>query len=167
MPGGDHPVGFAQVNRFVGGGQCDHEGAGGLSRLDSGRRVLDHDAFGRLDAQPLGSEQVGVRGGLAGFDILAGDQNLGMLESEHPQVGERSFETGRGGDGNPAAVKGAVQRTPVFANTGVRADNVAAQLAIADGAIVGTTFKVDGYIWSDVDQRRVAEFMQAARAARG
>ncbi|MCB0152725.1 MAG: SgcQ protein, partial [Caldilineaceae bacterium] len=69
--------------------------------------------------------------------------------------------------GTLAAVKGAVQRTPVFANTGVRADNVAAQLAIADGAIVGTTFKVDGYIWSDVDQRRVAEFMQAARAARG
>ena len=69
--------------------------------------------------------------------------------------------------GTLAAVKGAVQRTPVFANTGVRADNVADQLAIADGAIVGTTFKVDGYIWSDVDQRRVAEFMQAARAAHG
>ena len=69
--------------------------------------------------------------------------------------------------GTLAAVKGAVQRTPVFANTGVRADNVAAQLAIADGAIVGTTFKVDGYIWSDVDERRVAEFMQAARDARG
>ena len=68
--------------------------------------------------------------------------------------------------GTLAAVKGAVQRTPVFANTGVRADNVADQLAIADGAIVGTTFKVDGYIWSDVDQRRVAEFMQAARDAR-
>ena len=63
-------------------------------------------------------------------------------------------------------VKAAVQHTPVFANTGVRADTVAAQLAIADGAIVGTTFKHDGYIWSDVDSRRVAEFMQAARAAR-
>jgi len=69
--------------------------------------------------------------------------------------------------GTLAAVKAAVQRTAVFANTGVRADNVAAQLAIADGAIVGTTFKVDGYIWSDVDERRVAAFMQAARAARG
>ena len=69
--------------------------------------------------------------------------------------------------GTLVAVKEAVQRTPVFANTGVRADNVAAQLAIADGAIVGTTFKIDGYIWSDVDERRVAEFMQAARTARG
>ena len=64
-------------------------------------------------------------------------------------------------------VKDAVSSTAVFANTGVRTTNVDAQLAIADGAIVGTTFKVDGYIWSDVDQRRVAEFMQAARAARG
>ncbi|MBW7886033.1 MAG: BtpA/SgcQ family protein [Caldilineaceae bacterium] len=64
-------------------------------------------------------------------------------------------------------VKDAVRETAVFANTGVRTANVAAQLAIADGAIVGTTFKQDGYIWSDVDQRRVAEFMQAARTARG
>ncbi|MFO7635662.1 MAG: BtpA/SgcQ family protein [Caldilinea sp.] len=63
-------------------------------------------------------------------------------------------------------VKDAVQSTAVFANTGVRTKNVAAQLAIADGAIVGTTFKEDGYIWSDVDQHRVIEFMQAARAAR-
>ena len=63
-------------------------------------------------------------------------------------------------------VKDAVQNTAVFANTGVRTTNVAAQLAIADGAIVGTTFKENGYIWSDVDQRRVADFMQAARAAR-
>lgn len=63
-------------------------------------------------------------------------------------------------------VKEAVQNTPVFANTGLRATNVAAQLALADGAIVGTTFKTDGYIWSDVDQSRVAAFMAAARAAR-
>lgn len=68
--------------------------------------------------------------------------------------------------GTLTAVKQAVRHTPVFANTGVRADNVADQLAVADGAIVGTTFKMDGYIWSDVDQRRVADFMQAARAAR-
>lgn len=63
-------------------------------------------------------------------------------------------------------VKEAVTSTAVFANTGVRTTNVAAQLAIADGAIVGTTFKQDGYIWSDVDAKRVAEFMAAARAAR-
>jgi predicted TIM-barrel enzyme len=48
----------------------------------------------------------------------------------------------------------------------VRAGNVADQLAIADGAIVGTTFKRDGYIWNEVDQSRVAEFMRAVRSIR-
>lgn len=56
-------------------------------------------------------------------------------------------------------VKDAVPDTPVFANTGVRLENVVAQLAIADGAVVGTTFKRDGYIWNAVDQSRVAAFM--------
>jgi uncharacterized protein len=63
-------------------------------------------------------------------------------------------------------VKEAVATTPVFANTGVRADTVAAQLEVADGAVVGTAFKRDGYIWNDVDEARVAELMAAARAAR-
>lgn len=63
-------------------------------------------------------------------------------------------------------VKEAVPDTPVFANTGVRASNVAQMLSIADGAIVGTTFKRDGYIWNEVDVNRVREFMQAARESR-
>lgn len=63
-------------------------------------------------------------------------------------------------------VKDAVPGTPVFANTGVRASNVAQMLSIADGAIVGTTFKRDGYIWNEVDVNRVREFMQGAKAAR-
>ncbi len=64
-------------------------------------------------------------------------------------------------------VKDAVPATAVFANTGLRVANVAAQLAVSDGAVVGTTFKKDGYIWNDVDEARVKEFMAAARAARG
>lgn len=64
------------------------------------------------------------------------------------------------------AVKDAVPTTPVFANTGVRADSVAAQLAVADGAVVGTAFKHDGYIWNEVDEARVAELMAAARGFR-
>jgi membrane complex biogenesis BtpA family protein len=63
-------------------------------------------------------------------------------------------------------VKNAVPGTPVFANTGVRADTVAAQLQVADGAVVGTAFKRDGYIWNEVDEARVAELMTAAKAAR-
>lgn len=63
-------------------------------------------------------------------------------------------------------VKQAVPDTPVFANTGVRVSNVAATLAIADGAIVGTTFKRDGHIWNEVDGNRVREFMQRVREVR-
>jgi membrane complex biogenesis BtpA family protein len=65
-----------------------------------------------------------------------------------------------------AEVKRAVPDTPVFANTGVRADNVETQLTVADGAIVGTFFKVDGVTWNRVDARRVKEFMAAVRAFR-
>jgi uncharacterized protein len=60
-------------------------------------------------------------------------------------------------------VKDAVPNTPVFANTGVRLENVDQQLAIADGAVVGTTFKRDGYIWNEVDEGRVRAFMEKVR----
>lgn len=64
-------------------------------------------------------------------------------------------------------VKEAVGEIPVFANTGARTENVASLLSIADGAIVGTTFKRDGYIWNEVDSERVRTFMEAVRDARG
>lgn len=65
-----------------------------------------------------------------------------------------------------AAVKEAVADTPVFANTGVRLSNLREQLTVADGAIVGTALKREGYIWNPVDEDRVREFMVAARAFR-
>ncbi len=64
-------------------------------------------------------------------------------------------------------VKQAVPDTPVFANTGVRLSNVEQMLSAADGAVIGTTFKRDGYIWNAVDVKRVREFMQKAKAFRG
>lgn len=63
-------------------------------------------------------------------------------------------------------VKDAVPDTPVFANTGVRLSNISEQLAVADGAIVGTALKRDGHIWNPVDPDRVREFMRAARQQR-
>jgi membrane complex biogenesis BtpA family protein len=63
-------------------------------------------------------------------------------------------------------VKAAVPETVVLANTGVRLSNVEAMLTVADGAIVGTTFKRDGYIWNDVDTERVREFMDKVKAIR-
>ena len=59
-----------------------------------------------------------------------------------------------------------VPNTPIFANTGVRLDNVIDQLSIADGAIIGTTFKRDGYIWNEVDINRVREFMNTVKEYR-
>ena len=63
-------------------------------------------------------------------------------------------------------VKEAVPDTIVFANTGVQLSNVREQLAIADGAVVGTAFKEDGYIWNPVDPKRVKEFMQVVKELR-
>jgi membrane complex biogenesis BtpA family protein len=63
-------------------------------------------------------------------------------------------------------VKEAVPRTVVFANTGVRLENVEDQLAIADGAVVGTTFKQDGVFENHVDEKRVRAFMDRVKAIR-
>jgi hypothetical protein len=62
--------------------------------------------------------------------------------------------------------KAAVPDTPVFVNTGVNLANIDVHLRIADGAITGTTFKRDGYIWNEVDVCRVKEFMDAVKAFR-
>lgn len=72
---------------------------------------------------------------------------------------EAPFETLR-------LVKESVSDTPVFANTGVSAENVRKQLKIADGAVTATTFKRDGYIWNEVDVNRVREFMNIVKASR-
>lgn len=65
-----------------------------------------------------------------------------------------------------AAVKQTVPDTVVIANTGCRVDNIAAQLAIADGAVVGTTFKYDGVFENQVDKERVLRFMEAVHKFR-
>lgn len=63
-------------------------------------------------------------------------------------------------------VKAAVPDTAVFCNTGCRADNIARQLCVADGAVVGTTFKAGGRFENLVDRARVKEFMDAVKALR-
>lgn len=63
-------------------------------------------------------------------------------------------------------VKEAVPGTVVFANTGVKIDNVEEQLSIADGAVVGTTFKYNGKFENHVDEERVAAFMAKVRSFR-
>ena len=60
---------------------------------------------------------------------------------------------------NLKKVKDAVPETMVFSNTGLSIDNVEAHLSIADGAVVGTTFKYDGVFENRVDTHRVKLFM--------
>ena len=59
-----------------------------------------------------------------------------------------------------------ITQVPVFANTGVNIDNVSDVLSVADGAIVGTHFKVDGNTWNAVDATRVKRFMDAVDSLR-
>jgi len=63
-------------------------------------------------------------------------------------------------------VKEAVPNTVVFANTGVKLENVEGQLSIADGAVVGSTFKQDGVFENHVDEARVRQFMDKVKAFR-
>ncbi|MGD8605133.1 MAG: BtpA/SgcQ family protein, partial [Anaerolineales bacterium] len=64
------------------------------------------------------------------------------------------------------SIKNVLPDTPVFANTGVRESNVDEQLSVADGAVVGTTFKVNNHIWNAVDEQRVKRFMDKVNAMR-
>ena len=63
-------------------------------------------------------------------------------------------------------VKNIVPETAVFCNTGCRINNIERQLSYADGAIVGTTFKVDGKFENAVDPKNVKAFMDKVKEIR-
>jgi len=47
----------------------------------------------------------------------------------------------------------------VLVNTGIKPGNVKKYLSIVDGAIVGSSLKVDGVTWNPVDPKRVEALM--------
>ena len=55
---------------------------------------------------------------------------------------------------------------PLFLNTGAKKENIAQFLTVADGVIVGSSLKVDGYTWNPVDLERVKQFMEEVRGIR-
>nr|BAL55922.1 photosystem I assembly BtpA [uncultured Chloroflexota bacterium] len=64
-------------------------------------------------------------------------------------------------------VKAAIgDQVPVLLNTGAKVENIRQFLQIADGVIVGSSLKVDGYTWNPVDPSRVQAFMEAVREVR-
>jgi len=68
--------------------------------------------------------------------------------------------------GDLVAAKEAAPETPIIANTGVMADRIAEIMKVADGAIVGTSLKVDGITWNPVDPKRARALMDAVRKFR-
>ncbi|AUX79342.1 BtpA/SgcQ family protein [Sinorhizobium fredii] len=65
-----------------------------------------------------------------------------------------------------SSVKKAVPDTVVLCNTGCRLENVERQLSVSDGAVVGSTFKIDGVFENAVDPARVKAFMDKVKAIR-
>lgn len=63
-------------------------------------------------------------------------------------------------------VKDTVPNTVVLANTGMRLENLEDQLSIADGGVVGTTFKYEGKFENHVDIERVKQFMDRVKKFR-
>jgi predicted TIM-barrel enzyme len=65
-----------------------------------------------------------------------------------------------------ASVREAVDPSvPVLLNTGARAETIDRYFKYADGCIVGSSLKVDGYTWNPVDPERAKRFVDAARSA--
>ena len=63
-------------------------------------------------------------------------------------------------------IKKALPEAMVFCNTGCRKDTIETQLSVADGAVVGTTFKKDGKFENFTEKSRVKEFMDVVRSFR-
>ena len=59
-----------------------------------------------------------------------------------------------------------VKEVPVFANTGVKIDNVEEILSIADGCVIGSHLKYDGVTWNNIDPKRVNNFMDKVNKLR-
>lgn len=64
-------------------------------------------------------------------------------------------------------VKEAVKdMVPVILNTGAKVENIQKYLEIADGVIVGSGLKVDGYTWNPIEESRVHAFMHKVKEVR-
>lgn len=56
---------------------------------------------------------------------------------------------------------------PVLVNTGFKTANAAELLQFADGAIVGSSLKIDGITWNRIDRKRVETMMTEVRNTTG
>ena len=59
-----------------------------------------------------------------------------------------------------------IPNTPVLANTGVNLENVEEILKVTDGVIIGSSLKVNGDTWKNVDFNRAKKFMTKVKSIR-
>lgn len=102
-------------------------------------------------AHSLDRREIGLRAKSAVFSSLADAILVSGPITGQPVDGSDLREAAE-------AVEGAV---PVLANTGVTIDNVKDVMAVADGCVIGTHFKVAGDTWNAVDADRVKRFMES------
>jgi membrane complex biogenesis BtpA family protein len=131
--------------------------------------------FGAIGAyrSAIGADQVAVFANITPeFASSLGRRTIAQRASSAVYLGVDALLISGAITGQPTdlgqlrAAKQAAASTPVLANTGVTAETVAAVLAVADGAIVGTALKAGGSTWNPVDPARAAGFMAVARTAR-
>lgn len=133
------------------------DGAGALKlRHDLGRD--DFKLMYNINAEfasPVGTRTIAQRAKSAVFASLADIVLVsGQMTGEAAETSDLQ------------AVKSVLPDTPVFANTGVNKDNASSILALADGCVIGTHFKVDGNTWNPVDGDRVKRFMDVVARLR-
>lgn len=103
------------------------------------------------------------------------------FEGPEPPIGESAAKATERGDGvvvtgtrtgseadldDLAAVREALERVPLVVGSGLTPENAAAQLAIADGAIVGSSIKARGVVQGEpVDQLLVERLVDWVRSS--
>lgn len=137
----------------------------GLWNTSAARTLRERRRLGRddlavlMNITPEFASPIGLRGAAETARSTAVSSLADAILVSGPMAGaEPDTETLR-------AVRAAVPAdVPVLVNTGARPDNVAVFLEHADGCIVGSALKVDGYTWNAVDPARARGFVAAARA---
>ena len=139
----------------------------GLWNTDCGRTIRHQHAIGADQVRVLFNIVPEAAQYLAGRDVVAIAKST-EFNARPDALCVSGLVAGAETDLNVLrSVREAVRRTPVFANTGVTIDNVATQLEFADGAVVGTHFKIDGIFEHHVDRERTRRFMEKVKTIRG
>ncbi len=138
----------------------------GLWEPDAAKLFRDRRAFGRDDLAifanitPEFASNIGVRtaGQMAKSTVVSSLADVilvsGPMAGSEPDV--KIVAEVR--DALPAEI-------PVLLNTGAKAGTIAKFFKHANGCIVGSDLKRDGYTWNEVDPERAKKFIDAARNA--